>query len=217
MNEQHRIERLLGARVPLGAHAEAAISLPGDQFPVQEGDEYGPLRSAAVLIPIIDRRDGMTVLFTRRTKHLKAHAGQISFPGGGRDPSDNDIIDTALRELSEETGIARRKVSVLGRLQSYKTVTDYEVVPVAGVVTPDFTLKIDVNEVESTFEAPLSFLMDPANLVRERRMFRGKLRSYYAIPYGDHYIWGATAAIMVNLAAVLREYAAAHRYEGAAR
>jgi len=159
----------------------------------------------------------MTVLFTRRTKHLKAHAGQISFPGGGRDPSDNDIIDTALRELSEETGIARRKVSVLGRLQSYKTVTDYEVVPVAGVVTPDFTLKIDVNEVESTFEAPLSFLMDPANLVRERRMFRGKLRSYYAIPYGDHYIWGATAAIMVNLAAVLREYAAAHRYEGAAR
>lgn len=219
MTDFAHIEKQLRARVPLGASAELEVPLSGDHFGPQDknapGADVGDLRSAAVLIPIVDRQDGMTVLFTQRTEHLRSHAGQISFPGGARDPVDQNSIDTALRELFEETGIARNHVTILGRLQPYQTVTDYRVIPIAGIVQPEFTLNIDANEVESVFEAPLSFLLDPVNLVREQRMFRGRLRSYYAIPFGEHYIWGATAAILVNLAAVLRDYAAVSRKRGA--
>jgi len=161
------------------------------------------LRDAAVLVPLVDHPEGPSILFTQRTAHLAAHAGQISFPGGGVEPHDADAAATALRETEEEIGLSRQHIHVLGRLDTYITRTGFRVVPVVARVRPPFTLTPDANEVDAVFEVPLSFILDPGNRVRESREYRGALRHFWAFPYGERYIWGATAGMLVNLCDVL--------------
>jgi 8-oxo-dGTP pyrophosphatase MutT (NUDIX family) len=162
-----------------------------------------PLRPASVLIPVIEREAGLTVLFTRRTEHLQAHAGQISFPGGGAEPSDASSIETALRETQEEIGLHPRQVEVLGTLEDHPTVTGYLVTPVVGLVSPPFELRLDEFEVAEIFEVPLVFLLDPANHRRDSMIREGRRRDFDAVPYGPHYIWGATAAMLLQFHAYL--------------
>ena len=157
------------------------------------------LRRAAVLVPIIDRAAGLQVLFTRRTAHLHDHAGQISFPGGRAEPEDPSIEHTALRETAEEIGLAPERVEMLGSINTYVTVSGYEVTPVVGLVTPPFDLKPDDFEVAEIFEVPLAFLLDPANHQRNSLVYQGWRRHYYAMPYREYYIWGATAGMLMNL------------------
>ena len=157
------------------------------------------IRPAAVLIPVVKRDSELTVLFTRRTAHLHDHAGQISFPGGRAEPADADAAQTAMREAREEIGLAAERVEVLGEQHQYVTVTGYRVTPVVGLVTPPFDLQLDDFEVAEVFEAPLAFLLDPANHQRNHVLFDGRERYYYAIPYRHHYIWGATAGMLMNL------------------
>ena len=163
------------------------------------------LRDAAVLVPLVDRPDGPTLLLTQRTAHLNAHAGQISFPGGGVEPDDVDPVATALRETEEEIGLSRAHVHVLGRLDTYTTRTGFRVVPVVARVVPPFALTPDPNEVAAIFEVPMNFILNPASRVRESREFMGTLRHFWAFPYGERYIWGATAGMLVNLCDVLAD------------
>jgi len=156
------------------------------------------LNAAAVLVPIMARPDALTVLFTRRTAHLRAHSGQISFPGGRVEGRDASAEETALRETHEEIGLARTRVELLGRLADYHTRTGFRVTPVVGLVSLPIELSLDAHEVDEAFEVPLSFLLDPANHQRHSREFQGRQVQYYAIPYRDHYIWGATAGMLVN-------------------
>ena len=154
---------------------------------------------AAVLVPIIAHPSGLTVLFTQRTAHLKAHSGQVSFPGGRSEADDLSPVETALRETFEETGIAPSFVTVAGYLDRYLTGTGFDIQPVVGVVKDGFVLTPDPREVAEIFEVPLAFLADPANRRRESREVGGRKRSFYAFSYGRHEIWGATAAIVVGL------------------
>ena len=156
------------------------------------------LKAAAVLLPVVARPDELTVLFTRRTTHLRAHSGQISFPGGRIEEDDASEQAAALRETEEEIGLAASSIEVIGRLADYHTRTGFRVTPVVGLVGVPFALRIDAREVDEVFEVPLSFLLDPANHQRHSREFQGRRVQYYAIPYRDHYIWGATAGMLVN-------------------
>ncbi len=158
---------------------------------------------AAVLVPLIDRPDGVTTLFTQRTSHLVHHPGQISFPGGHSDPVDRTAEDTALRETEEEVGLPRRHIRIIGRLDDYITRTGFSVIPVVALVAPPFNIAPDPEEVASVFEVPLDFLMDPANHQRHKREFNGARRDFYAMPYEDRFIWGATAGMVRNLYDVL--------------
>lgn len=160
------------------------------------GDRKQP---AAVLIGLQPRRDGMDVLLTRRTAHLKSHAGQIAFPGGKVDATDTGPGAAALREAHEEVGLPLNAAETLGYLDLYETGTGYRVVPLVAFIDPDFEPVPEPGEVELAFHAPLAFLMNPANHARHHREFRGMRRYFYAIEYGEHYIWGATAGILRNL------------------
>lgn len=165
-----------------------------------EGKPAAPaLRAAAVLVPIVNRPGGPTVLLTRRTAHLSSHAGQISFPGGRAEPEDPSPEHTALREADEEVGIPSSHVEVVGRLDVYRTVTNYAVTPVVGIVRPDFVPRPDPYEVDEVFETPLAFLLDGRNHVRHSGWFNGQPRRWWAMPYGEYYIWGATAGMLMNL------------------
>lgn len=157
-----------------------------------------PLRPAGVLVPLIERTAGPTVLLTRRASHLPNHAGQISFPGGGMQPGDRDFVDAALRETHEEVGIPPERIEISGYLGLYRTVTDYCVLPVVGFVASDAKVKPDPGEVTEAFEVPLDYLMNPDNHECHNRRWNGQIRHFYAIPYGDYYIWGATAAMLVD-------------------
>lgn len=159
---------------------------------------------AAVLIPLVQRPEGLTILLTMRTAHLSSHAGQISFPGGRSEAYDSSPVDTALRETEEEVGLARRHIEVLGSLPDYLTGTGYRVTPVVGLVTPPFTLRADPGEVAEVFEVPLAFLMDGLNHQRQSVELPGGRRSFYAMPYERFYIWGATAGMLRNLFHLLR-------------
>lgn len=159
----------------------------------------GSLTPASVLVPIVAREEQLTVLFTRRTAHLRDHSGQVSFPGGRAEPGDPSPEATALRETAEEIGLAPERVELLGRLSEYRTRTGFRVTPVVGLVAAPFELRPDPFEVEEVFEVPLSFLLDPANHRRHAREFQGRTVRYFAIPYGSHYIWGATAGMLINL------------------
>lgn len=162
-------------------------------------------RDAAVLVPLVDQADGMIrVLFTLRTANLHAHAGQISFPGGRLESFDSGPEAAALRETEEEIGLDRRHIEVIGRLDTYLTRTGFRVTPVVGLVEPGFTLQPDPTEVAEVFEVPLAFLLEPDSLRRHSRELMGEQRQYYAFPYQQRYIWGATAGMLVNLREVLQ-------------
>ncbi len=161
--------------------------------------ESAPTTAAAVLVPIVDHPSALTVIFTRRTAHLKAHSGQVSFPGGRAEPADPTPEFTALREAHEEIGLALERVEVLARLTDYHTRTGFRVTPVVGLVTPPLALVPDPREVEEVFEVPLAFLLDPGNHVRETRQLQGRTVGYYVMRYGTHTIWGATAGMLMNL------------------
>lgn len=154
-----------------------------------------PIRPAAVLIPVIDRPQP-TVLLTQRSAHLNDHAGQISFPGGKIDAADASPLDTALREADEEVGLASQFVDPIGYLDLYGTSFGFRILPTVAKVKPGFELRINPSEVDDAFEVPLAFLMNPANHQLHSKEFRGMERSYYAMPYGERYIWGATAGIL---------------------
>jgi 8-oxo-dGTP pyrophosphatase MutT (NUDIX family) len=165
-----------------------------------------PPVSAAVLIPLVLREDGLNLLLTLRTAHLNDHAGQIAFPGGRVDPEDADTVATALRETEEEIGLSRRHVEVIGSLPDYQTGTGFRVTPVAALVHPPFDLVADPFEVAEIFEVPMRFLMNGANHQRRSAILpnRPGRRSFYAMPYERYFIWGATAAMLRNLYHFLR-------------
>ena len=157
------------------------------------------LTPASVLVPIVARQPELTVIFTQRAAHLRDHSGQVSFPGGRVAAGDPSAEATALRETREEIGLDSARVEVIGRMGEYHTRTGYRITPVVGIVTPPFDLRADANEVDEIFEVPLDFLLDPANHLRHSREWQGSLRWFFAIPYQRHYIWGATAGMLVNL------------------
>ena len=182
---------------------------PRNLKPVTEGDGHlwrsdREIRPAAVLVPVVKREHGLTVLFTRRTAHLNDHAGQISFPGGRSEPGDAGAAETALREAAEEIGLVAARVEVLGKLPEYVTVTGYRVTPVVGLVTPPLDLRLDEFEVAEVFEVPLTFLLDSENHQRNSVTHDGRQRQYYAVPYRQYYIWGATAGMLMNLDSFLK-------------
>jgi 8-oxo-dGTP pyrophosphatase MutT (NUDIX family) len=200
--------RLAAAAGDIGLR-RAGIRVPGAA--AKRGDHEsdvrlmpeGPLVPAAVLVLVVMHDDQPTVLLTRRTAHLQAHAGQISFPGGRLESCDLDAVAAALRETREEIGLAAETIELIGRLDTYVTRTSYEVTPVVGLVTPPIALAPDPHEVAEIFEVPLSFVLDPRNRERRAREFNGQRREFWAIAYGDHLIWGATAGMLVNLSEVL--------------
>lgn len=159
----------------------------------------GPGQPAAVLVPIMARAAGATVLLTRRCDDLPSHGGQVAFPGGKIDPRDATPLAAALREAEEEVGLAPDHVELAGYLDLYRTGSGYAIVPAVALVDPAAALRPDPSEVAAIFEVPLGFLMEAANHQRHSRMWRGFQRQYYAMPYGEHYIWGATAGILRNL------------------
>ena len=158
---------------------------------------------AAVLIPLVERDDGLSLMLTRRADHLRNHAGQISFPGGRVEPEDEGPVATALRETEEEIGLARGHIEVIGQLPVYATVTAFQVTPVVGIVEPGFTLQLDESEVAEAFEVPLAFLMNPAHHQHHRFEFGGAERRFLSMPWQgperEYFIWGATAAMLRNL------------------
>jgi 8-oxo-dGTP pyrophosphatase MutT (NUDIX family) len=193
---------------PEEAWLRSRFAEPRTVKPIAAGDGHlwrspEEIRPAAVLVPVVRRESGLTVLLTRRTAHLNDHAGQISFPGGRAEPGDADAAQTALREAAEEIGLEAARVEVLGELHPYVTVTGYRVTPVVGLLTPPLELRPDDFEVAEVFEVPLKFLLDPANHQRNRVLTEGRERHYYAMPYGQYYIWGATAGMLMNFYAFL--------------
>lgn len=161
------------------------------------------LTRAAVLVPLV-LGPAPGVLLTKRTAHLARHAGQVSFPGGRMDPEDRDPEATALREAKEELGLEPARVELVGRLSEYVTGTGYRITPVLGLVPPGLEFRPSPEEVEAVFELPMAVLLDPAAPKRRRAHYRGKWRSFWVWPHPDQYIWGATAAILVHLAHLLR-------------
>jgi 8-oxo-dGTP pyrophosphatase MutT (NUDIX family) len=163
-------------------------------------------KAASVLIPLVLRDDGLSLLLTHRAAHLNNHAGQISFPGGRVEASDVSSVETALREAQEEIGLDRQHVDVIGSLPQYRTATGYDVSPVIALIQPPFTLTPDPIEVASIFEVPLSFLMDAKN--HQRRLVElpngAGTRTFYAMPFQQHFIWGATAGMLRNLFHLMR-------------
>jgi 8-oxo-dGTP pyrophosphatase MutT (NUDIX family) len=160
-------------------------------------------KPAAVLVPLVNRSTGVTVLLTQRTADMPSHAGQIAFPGGRREKSDVDAAATALRETEEEVGITRDFVDVVGSVDLYHTGTGYEITPVVGIVTPGFTVRADPRDVADVFEVPLEHFLNEVNHQIASREYQGRERRYYAMPYGERYIWGATAGMLKNLHFIL--------------
>jgi len=159
----------------------------------------GELRRAGVLIPIVARPDGATVLLTRRPDHMRDHAGQVAFPGGRVECADAGPLDAALREAEEEIGLPRALVEVVGALDAYETRTGFLITPAVGVLAPGFTPRPDPAEVAAVFEIPLALVLDPSNHQRHSREWRGTLRHFYVLPWVSHSIWGATAGMLVQL------------------
>lgn len=162
-------------------------------------------RPAAVLVPLVPRDGGLHVILTRRTDHLSRHGGQVAFPGGRIDDTDESPVAAALRETEEETGIDRGFVETIGFLDTYLTGTSYRVIPVVGILRHDFTVTPQPSEVADVFEVPLAFLMNPKHHERHSREWQGRERFYYAMPFEGRYIWGATAGMIHNLYALMYE------------
>ncbi len=192
-------------------NVRARLAQPAGQEPASDwlgGDEGHDVAAtrvpAAVLLGLVPRSEGPTVLLTQRTAHLKDHAGQISLPGGRIEPGE-DPVAAALREADEEIGLAAERVEVLGELRPYFTGTGFRIHPVVGWVDPPERFTTDPFEVEELFELPLGFVMDPANHRQDSYERNGRQRQFYVLPYAGRYIWGATAGILVNFARVLRQ------------
>jgi 8-oxo-dGTP pyrophosphatase MutT (NUDIX family) len=190
-------------RARFGEPPDWQPEIPGDT-----GDAGRDPAAASVLVPLVQRPEGLRVLLTQRTDHLRDHAGQISFPGGRVEDEDVDAVAAALREAEEEIGLPRSAVDVIGRLPHYTTITNYVVTPVVALVQPPFTLQLDAFEVAEAFEVPLSFLMTPAHHQRHVFEWQGRRRQFLSMPWegrsGDgvprrYFIWGATAAMLRNL------------------
>jgi 8-oxo-dGTP pyrophosphatase MutT (NUDIX family) len=187
----------------------ARLGLPSTSIPHLDGrpmmtpGEIENATPAAVLVPLVNRPQGVQVLLTQRTSHLSDHAGQISFPGGRIEASDESAIAAALRETEEEIGLPRGQVELLGQLREFYIPTGYRVVPAVGWVEPPFTLQADPHEVAEIFEVPLLHFCDPQQHVPREEILDGQLRRFYAIPFEHRYIWGATAGILVDLFKVL--------------
>ena len=177
-----------------------AGQLQGDFAVAGMAPDNDPLVPAAVLVPLVDRPAGMTVLLTQRSEHLPKHPGQVAFPGGRIDHGDADAVAAALREAEEEIGLAANQVDVAGVLDDYQTGTGFLVTPVVGFLPAEPNLQANPAEVAAIFEVPLSLILDTRNHQRHSRLFKGKPRQYYVLPYEGYYIWGATAAMLVNLA-----------------
>ncbi len=176
--------------------APPAVTLYGDEGPRPDA---ALLKPAAVLVPVVARAAEPTVLLTRRAAHLRDHSGQVSFPGGRVQAEDASPEATALREASEEIGLDPARVELLGCMPEYLTRTGFRITPVVGIVALPFELRANASEVDEIFEVPLAFLLDPANRQRQSREWEGATRWFYAISYRGHYIWGATAGMLVNL------------------
>ena len=183
----------LRARIARIQHLQLPQLNDGHRLPGREGRAT----PAAVLIPIVNRPAGLTLMLTQRSDSLPDHPGQISFPGGRQEATDQSPAHTALRECKEEIGLEQTHVEILGQVGRYETVTGYAVTPVVGWIEPPFGLRADPVEVAKIFEVPLSFVMNPTNFVQRQREVDGRTRSFFACPYGDHYIWGATAAMIL--------------------
>jgi 8-oxo-dGTP pyrophosphatase MutT (NUDIX family) len=193
-----RARSRLNFDVPPGLTDASIIPLSGDQGNdrmLEIVAREQPIRPAAVLIAVVDRPEP-TVLLTQRSAHLNDHAGQISFPGGKIDPTDASPLDAALREANEEVGLEREFIDPVGYLDLYGTAFGFRILPTVARVRPGFTLRVSAAEVDDVFEVPLAFLMNPANHQIHSKEFRGIERLYYAMPYEERYIWGATAGIL---------------------
>ena len=177
--------------------------LTSDDLERQHEIAKQPSKPAAVLLLVVNHPADPTVVFTQRTAHLADHAGQISFPGGRCDEGDCDPEDTALREAEEEVGVARDRIEILGRLPEYHTSTGYRVTPVVGWAEPPLTYRPDPHEVADVFEVPLAFLLDAGNHRYESAFYKGRMRKYWAMPYGERFIWGATAGMLVTFHRIL--------------
>lgn len=195
----------------LADRLRTALDTPHDPAPLLlAGDDRDPLPDApeaavpaAVLVAVTDRAEPGLIL-TQRTDSLRRHAGQVAFPGGRIDPGDDGAIAAALREAQEEIGLSPDAVQLIGATDRYRTVTGFEIQPVLGVIPPDLTFRAEPGEVAAIFEAPFAFVLDPANHVEVAVEWQGRNRHYYEIMWGDRRIWGATAAMLVNLSRRLR-------------
>jgi 8-oxo-dGTP pyrophosphatase MutT (NUDIX family) len=193
-----RARARLRFEIPPGLNDASIIPIsgdPGNDRMLQIIAQERPIRPAAVLIPIVDHLQP-TVLLTQRAAHLNDHAGQISFPGGKIDAADASPLDAALREAEEEIGLRREFIEPIGYLDLYATGFGFRILPTLARIKPGFKLRINEDEVDDAFEVPLAFLMDPANHQLHSKEFRGMERSYYAMPFAERYIWGATAGIL---------------------
>lgn len=194
-------QHLAGTQAPEDFTPRRAYGdLPPGMLPKQ------PWKPASVLVPLVERDSGHTVLLTRRTERLQDHAGQVSFPGGSAEQVDQDPVQTALRETEEETGLSRRFIDIIGYLRGYLTITGYAVTPVVGLVQPGFELRPDPLEVAEIFEVPLAWLRDPHNRQVHRRQLAGHEVGYYQFEYAGHTIWGATAAMLVGFVGDLEQW-----------
>jgi 8-oxo-dGTP pyrophosphatase MutT (NUDIX family) len=193
-----RARARLSFDIPAGLTDASLVPPSGDQGTdrmLEILSREQPIRPAAVLIPVVDHAEP-TVLLTQRAAHLNDHAGQISFPGGKIDATDASPLDTALREAEEEIGLSREFVEPIGYLDLYGTSFGFRILPTLARVRPGFKLHINTSEVDDAFEVPLTFLMNPLNHQVHSKEFRGMERSYYAMPFAERYIWGATAGIL---------------------
>jgi 8-oxo-dGTP pyrophosphatase MutT (NUDIX family) len=193
-----RARARLRFEVPPGLNDANVIPIsgdPGNDRMLEIIAQERPIRPAAVLIPIVDHAEP-TVLLTQRAAHLNDHAGQISFPGGKIDATDASPLDAALREAEEEIGLTREFIDPIGYLDLYATGFGFRILPTLARIRPGFNLRINEAEVDDAFEVPLAFLMNPANHQLHAKEFRGLERHYYAMPFAERYIWGATAGIL---------------------
>jgi 8-oxo-dGTP pyrophosphatase MutT (NUDIX family) len=210
-----RLGRLLDDPVAVAAGPEIAVGIgPRDEF-IADDSARGALTPAAVLIPLLARAGGGTVLLTQRNETLAVHGGQVAFPGGAVEAEDDDVIATALREAEEEVGLPRDAVQVIGALEERRTISNYRVTPVVALVNRPFVATLQEEEVADVFEVPIDYLLDPANHELRTETPNGTSRPpFYAIPYEGRMIWGFTARVIVRLAEVWHDGQAPTRAPG---